>query len=180
MIVWGGYMPGDLLNIGGMYDPVSNTWQRTTQVAAPEARERHTAAWTGTRMIVWGGDVYALGGTRSGALYDPKADSWTPMSESGAPPKWVVPPRAIWAGDRFFVFTTPTEPLSTPTEPLLAVASYDPAMDRWTPHSIEGGPSPRFVAVRVAWDGCRLVLWGGDVVGDSITPRGWLYTPPRE
>ncbi len=42
-------------NDGGQYDPVGNAWTATTTTGAPSARQYHTAVWTGSRMIVWGG-----------------------------------------------------------------------------------------------------------------------------
>jgi hypothetical protein len=54
MVVWGGYGGADL-NSGGRYDPATDTWKATTTVNAPEARELHTAVWTGSAMLVWGG-----------------------------------------------------------------------------------------------------------------------------
>ena len=54
MIVWGGY-GGSYLNDGGQYDPVANAWTATTTTGAPSGRELHTAVWTGSKMIVWGG-----------------------------------------------------------------------------------------------------------------------------
>jgi N-acetylneuraminic acid mutarotase len=60
MIVWGGsYFAsynGDLyLNTGGRYNPTTNSWTATSTSNAPAARELHTAVWTGSQMIVWGG-----------------------------------------------------------------------------------------------------------------------------
>jgi N-acetylneuraminic acid mutarotase len=51
MIVWG----GSSLNDGGQYDPIANTWTATTATGVPSGRLNHTAVWTGSRMIVWGG-----------------------------------------------------------------------------------------------------------------------------
>ena len=34
-----------------------DTWTATTTANAPAARQRHTAVWTGSEMIVWGGGV---------------------------------------------------------------------------------------------------------------------------
>ena len=34
-----------------------DSWTPTSTYGAPVARNRHTAVWTGTRMIVWGGNV---------------------------------------------------------------------------------------------------------------------------
>jgi hypothetical protein len=55
MIVWGGFT-GSVLNDGGRYNPAANTWTAVTTTGAPAARELHTAVWTGSGMIVWGGD----------------------------------------------------------------------------------------------------------------------------
>jgi hypothetical protein len=61
MIIWGGYGPGGgngfygSLNTGGKYNP-QNGWMATSITNAPTARDRHTAVWTGSRMIVWGGN----------------------------------------------------------------------------------------------------------------------------
>jgi hypothetical protein len=48
---------------GGLYDPATNTWTPTPTGSAPTARADHVAVWTGSRMIVWGGN------SRSGLLY---------------------------------------------------------------------------------------------------------------
>src|SRR5206468_1114773 len=54
-IVWGG-QGAQLENTGGRYNPSSNSWQPTSVGAnVPAARSGHTAVWTGSRMIVWGG-----------------------------------------------------------------------------------------------------------------------------
>src|SRR5262249_25759196 len=57
MIVWGGYVssPFQVFNTGGRYNPTTNNWTATSITNAPEAREGHTAVWTGSEMIVWGG-----------------------------------------------------------------------------------------------------------------------------
>ena len=58
MIVWGGHTnigPPDA-NTGGRYNPGTNSWTATSTTNAPSGRARHTAVWTGSEMIVWGGD----------------------------------------------------------------------------------------------------------------------------
>ena len=56
MIVWGGQLAaGNLSATGAAYDPLVNTWRTLTNAGAPAARTDHTAVWTGTAMIVWGG-----------------------------------------------------------------------------------------------------------------------------
>jgi hypothetical protein len=71
MIVWGGELNGAYLDSGGVYDPAAGTWSATTTAGAPVGRAVHTAVWTGSRMVVWGGFVVSGGTTRfdSGGIY---------------------------------------------------------------------------------------------------------------
>src|SRR6202008_4286762 len=77
MVVWGG-RPRSFagsLNTGGRYDPASDAWTPTSTTSVPSVRYGHTAVWTGTVMIVWGGiDANYL---NSGGRYDPANDSWS-------------------------------------------------------------------------------------------------------
>ena len=57
MIVWGGFTGSGYTSTGGMYDPVSLEWVETTieNNSYPQARGQHTAIWTGSEMLIWGG-----------------------------------------------------------------------------------------------------------------------------
>jgi N-acetylneuraminic acid mutarotase len=60
MIVWGGYFYSGggnqyLLNTGGRYNPGTDSWTATSIANVPVGRTYHTAIWTGSEMIVWGG-----------------------------------------------------------------------------------------------------------------------------
>jgi len=56
MIVWGGSNGfTGRFNTGGRYDPGIDSWTPTNTLNAPEERSAHTAVWTGTEMLVWGG-----------------------------------------------------------------------------------------------------------------------------
>ncbi len=60
MVVWGG-SSGDgagqqFLGTGGRYAPSGDRWVPTsTGTSVPSARDSHTAVWTGSELIVWGG-----------------------------------------------------------------------------------------------------------------------------
>ena len=57
MIIWGGsLMVRTILNTGGRYNPSTDSLDPTSISNAPTARADHTAVWTGSEMIVWGGD----------------------------------------------------------------------------------------------------------------------------
>ncbi len=88
----------ELRGDGAAYDPVSDTWRPISRDDAPSPRRDHVAVWTGTHMLVWGGEL----GCPAGALYDPEADEWTPMTTEGAPPGTWNPYRA-WTGEQLLV-----------------------------------------------------------------------------
>ena len=54
MIVWGG-VSVPLWDTGGRYNPSTDSWTATSTTNAPVGRDVHTAVWTGSEMIVWGG-----------------------------------------------------------------------------------------------------------------------------
>ena len=53
MIVWGG-ITAQRFNTGGRYNPITDSWVATSTTGAPEGAY-HTAVWTGSEMIIWGG-----------------------------------------------------------------------------------------------------------------------------
>ena len=83
MIVWGGCQLR-ALNTGGRYNPSTDSWTATSTTNAPAARYYHTAVWTGSEMIVWGG-YNARYLFNTGGRYNPSTDSWTATSTTNAP-----------------------------------------------------------------------------------------------
>ena len=55
MIIWGGNNGSSDLDTGGRYNPNTDNWGSTSTTNAPAARDSHTAIWSGSEMIVWGG-----------------------------------------------------------------------------------------------------------------------------
>jgi hypothetical protein len=56
MIIWGGDNgKNDYLSSGGRYDAATDRWGATSSTNTPVGRQYHTAVWTGTEMIIWGG-----------------------------------------------------------------------------------------------------------------------------
>src|SRR5262245_39058089 len=62
---------------------IDDTWTATSSTNLPEARGEHTAGWTGSEMIIWGGD--GTNDLNTGARYNPTTDSWTATSTTNAP-----------------------------------------------------------------------------------------------
>jgi hypothetical protein len=177
MILWGGQAGFDAYNYGGHYDPVSDSWTYTSIMGAPAGRGRHTAVWTGTRMIVWGGYHVSFPGFpnwhQTGGQYDPVGNSWTPMTTTGAPS-----PRdqhtAVWTGTRMIVwggaFGT-----TLPQQYQQTGGQYDPVANSWTPTTTTGAPSGRSNHAAV-WTGSRMIVWGGNGLFGAF-PVGAQYDP---
>jgi hypothetical protein len=57
MTIWGGRVVSGVgvVDTGGRYDPATDGWAPTSTTNAPSARQLHTAVYTGSEMIVWGG-----------------------------------------------------------------------------------------------------------------------------
>ena len=88
MVVWGGYFFDGFyhyLNTGGRYNPQLNSWTATTTTNAPDGRVTHTALWSGSEMIVWGGSAESSNYFNTGGRYDPVADTWLATSTVNAP-----------------------------------------------------------------------------------------------
>src|SRR5947208_8471066 len=130
MIVWGGYfdIPNNLifLNTGGLYRPAANSWIATNITNAPSARAEHTAVWTGSEMIVWGGYFEDNGfqELNTGGLYDPSTDSWTATSITNVPSErarhtaiWTGSEMIVWSGNDGFSYLNAGERYRTPTSP---------------------------------------------------------------
>jgi len=173
MIAWGGncgYTCTDIAT-GGIYDPNTNTWQATTGLNEPSARRYHSAIWTGSRMVVWGG---AGDWDNSGGQYDPVANTWTPTSV-GSGPSIRQRHAAVWTGSEMIVwggeaYSASIGNLVFPT----TGGRYSPATDTWTPISNAGVPPGR-PAPTVVWTGTEAIFWGG---GDSgYLNSGGRYNP---
>ena len=151
--------------------------------AAPSPRLGHTAVWTGTEMLVWGGGPGAAVGPRplgDGGRYEPATDTWSPISAAGAPSARSGH-TAVWTGAAMLVWGG-----SGPGVAVLGDgAAYAPAADAWRPLPGAGAPSPR-TSHAVVWTGgpgaptgpgAELLVWGGLGPGSRPLNDGAAYDP---
>ena len=94
MVVWGGRNSNGTLNDGAVYVPPLDTAPPTdlgawTALPANLAgfRRRHSAVWTGTKMIVWGGLNDAGDPTGSGAAIVPSTEERDGVSRRSTRPR---------------------------------------------------------------------------------------------
>lgn len=177
MIVWGGYNPdADPINNpnvdhndGGIYDPATDTWTLISTTDAPTGRLAHMAAWTGTKMIVWGGMTSnAQTQFNSGGIYDPIADTWTATTLTNAPVGRSYGPTASWLGDSIFIWGGFTDSGSTTTN---TGGIYSSKTLNWKATTLTNAPTARAYAQAV-WTGSKVIVWGGSLYND-----GKIYAP---
>ena len=180
MIVWGGGpYQGSPTNTGGRYDPATDTWTAISTDGAPSARRAHTAVWTGSEMIVWGGS--GDGDLNTGGRYDPVTDTWTPISTDGAPSARYGH-TAVWTGTEMIIWGGS---LGSAFSELNTGGRYDSATDTWTATSTEGAPSARTGHTAV-WTGREMIIWGahrdggGDGCSFGYCNTGGRYDPATD
>jgi hypothetical protein len=132
-------------------DCTDDTWRVTPHL--PLNRHLHTAVWTGSEMIIWGGynGSFALS---DGGRYSPSTDSWTPTSVTSAPSSRQYH-TAIWTGTEMIVWGGNSSAGDTDTG-----GRYNPSADSWTPTSITSVPLRRYLHTAV-WTGTEMIVWGG-------------------
>jgi N-acetylneuraminic acid mutarotase len=141
-----------------------------------DGRLRHSAVWTGTEMIVWGGENQGVaggsggGGVRfsSGARYDPRFDSWIPMG-AFSPPSDRTRHTVVWTGKEMIVWGGYASG-ATQTG-----SRYDPVKELWTATATASAPSARERHTAV-WTGSRMIVWGG-LAGSTYHGTGGRYDP---
>jgi len=172
MLVWGGDNSGTSSNFladGGRYDPATDTWRWMSLVNAPSARTLHTAVWTGTEMIVWGGLNADNSEMASGARYDPSADAWSPTSTGANLPAARSGHTAVWTGTEMIIWGG----LSGGTY-FNTGGAYRPSTNTWRATSLASAPTGRSRHAAV-WTGSMMIVYGGD--NPSATNTGGRYTP---
>jgi hypothetical protein len=111
-----------------------DTWTPTSLTNAPSARAGHTAVWSGSEMIVWGGGATGPAFLNTGGRYNPGADTWTPTSTTNAP-AGRQEHTAVWTGSEMIVWGG---------FPVLNTGGrYNPTVDSWIATSTTNAPQGR-------------------------------------
>ena len=128
--------------------------------APPQARDSHTAVWTGSEMIIWGGQTNnSL--LDSGGRYEPATDTWTFTNSSGAPSARENH-TAVWTGTEMIVWGGDAAGFPSRTN---TGGKYNPATNSWTSTSTTNAPDGRSLHTAV-WTGNEMIVWGG--IDDSF------------
>ncbi len=160
MLIWGGILGGTgvtptYLSDGARYNPATDSWTTISSVGTPAARALHSAVWTGTEMIVWGGANGSSAGLATGGRFNLANNLWVATSTGGTP----IGRRyhtAVWTGSEMIVWGG-----ESAASVLQGDGSrYTPASDSWSPLTNVGGPSTRAYHTAV-WTGTEMIVYGG-------------------
>ena len=175
MIVWGGVhcCPLVYFNDGGRYNPSTDTWAPTSTTGAPDGRSSHTAVWTGSEMILWGGFSGSTALSKTGGRYDPTTDSWTATRTTNAP-SGRLDHTAVWTGSEMIVWGG-----SDLYNQFDSGGRYNPVTDTWMATSTTNVPEGRESHTAV-WNGTEMIIWGGASIQGSTAHyvnTGGKYNP---
>jgi hypothetical protein len=95
--------PPVLARVGLAYDPGANRWRRLPAIES--GRTGAAAVWTGTRLLLWGGQTTPVGERvtpSNGLVYDPGANRWSALP--AGPLLGRNDPAAEWTGHLMLVW----------------------------------------------------------------------------
>jgi N-acetylneuraminic acid mutarotase len=186
MIVWGGtrYASGNPCTgngppvrcwaDGAAYDPATGGW-RSIPAAPVSGRSHHTAVWTGSRMIVFGG--FVTGSVTRGASFDPATNRWEALPAAPieherreALGAWTGSEMLVWGGS-----------YGQNDGRRINGAAYDPARRRW--RTLAPLPSNGRAPSVTAWTGSKIFCAGMFVPltnDPSVLPNAYLYDPSAD
>jgi len=171
------------------YEPGSDSWTLIREEAT--TRAGHSAIWTGTEMIVWGGITTSPIGSataiNTGTRYDPATGLWSSVSTTNAPS-----PRGLHTALR-------ANPVSAPSGTAVMIVwggtnatgsqvyndggRYDPVSDVWTSLSATNAPAER-MGYSAVWTGKEMIVWGGITYnasgGVTYYNNGGRYDPAAD
>jgi hypothetical protein len=150
---------------------IDDTWTPTSLTNAPTGRYVHTAVWTGSEMIVWGGQTTS-GYANIGGRYNPSTDNWTATSTLNAPVPRAVH-TAVWTGIEMIVWGGYNGSF------LSTGGRYNPSTDSWTATSTTNAPASRRTHTAV-WTGSEMIVWGGSPTISTYLNTGGRYNPSTD
>ena len=113
-----------------------DTWTATP--GPPDGRAFHTAVWTGSEMIVFGGAGH-YPYLNTGGRYNPSTDSWAATTTTNAIARGFH--TAVWTGNEMIVWGGLND-----NNLLNSGGRYNPTTDSWIPTAITNAPGA-FVAL---------------------------------
>jgi len=144
-------------------------WVTMSETGALSPRQRAAAAWTGSKLFIWGGQN-PQGALDDGALYDPKTDTWTMLPTTNAPSARVDAVAIAMKNDKVLVWGGGPD---NNNMGLNTGKLYDLITSAWLDVAV--APIGRRNPIAI-WTGSKVLLWGGTSGGAAIA-GGAMYEP---
>ncbi|MBI2395463.1 MAG: hypothetical protein HYV09_38195 [Deltaproteobacteria bacterium] len=140
--------------LAGACVPQPKGWKNMAYASGVQGRRYHTAVWTGSEMIVWGGET-SISDTPTGGAYDLSFDRWRALPSAPLNARRLHV--GVWSGQQMIVWGG-TNSYSRYANG----AMYDPSTDKWTLMATSGAPTARSEATAV-WSTTtnEMIVWGG-------------------
>jgi N-acetylneuraminic acid mutarotase len=179
MIVWGGTdATGAALDDGAAYNRTTNTWRSVAAAPLDAATATFVSAvWTGSELIIWGGDSADGQPRSSGAAYSPSTDSWRAVAASPLEARHEA--ATVWTGTEMVVWGGSPDS-GRGLAPFADGAAYNPTTDTW--RMIAAAPLEGRIAPAV-WTGARMIVVAGrnkDADGMFAFGDGAAYDPAND
>ncbi|MBL8716393.1 MAG: hypothetical protein JNL79_10380 [Myxococcales bacterium] len=127
------------------------------------ARSAHTAVWTGTEMLVFGGNPSLA----DGAGYSIASDTWRTIAAATVGRESHT---AVWTGSKMIVWGGYGGGALRNDG-----ASYDPVANTWT--AIATTTLPARMDQTAVWTGTEMIVWGGQTSSGGALGDGAAYNP---
>jgi len=181
MIVWGGKTKNIFTcpfpqtqqiimntNTGFRFAPNTLLFTPLT-LTGPEDRRLHSAVWSGSHMIIYGGKNMTCGSSvdqtlETGSKYNPTLNTWTPTANHSKK----YSQNAFWISNRMILVGHSYQDNS--------LIAYDPVLNSWkylSPHPYSIFSSQSF------WTGDKLIVISNELYAYSTTPVTLMQAPSR-
>jgi hypothetical protein len=178
MIVWSGDhignfgCPGSASGVrkgGGLYDPMTQSWEQIPLEGAPQGRHMPAAVWTGSQFIVWGGFGAAIGVLADGGIFTPETMAWSAMNSEGAPAT-SCNSTVVWTGSQMLLWFSDGDGWA-----------YSVNNDSWA--ALPRATSPlrlRGLGHAAVWTGLELLAFNEEGSGDDCSTDAAAWDPQSE
>ena len=131
-----------------------DSWSAMANQNSPSGRFGHASVWTGSSMIVWGGEVTGNTYLSTGDSLNLNSNAWSEVTPLDAPSArtshsyvWANGELLVWGGVGAF-------------GPTNSGKVYNDSSKSWRSINNNGSPSGRYGNGTV-WTGSKMLLWGG-------------------
>src|SRR5262249_2128691 len=167
--VWGGDSCfgncGTFLNTGGLYNAAADSWAAIPTTNAPSGRRRATGAYSGSEVVVWGGQLGTGLYTNTGAHYNPTSNTGAAATGTTLAPS--IRQNAIAVVDRTNLPTIMYLLGGDNGTAITTGGRYDVAARTWKTMNTSGVPRS---ATRAVWTGREMIVMCRGGAGARYTP----------